>query len=151
MQENHSFSSSDTISVFSLVTISLGIISYVFVSWINGSKFDDAYRYATNIAVQLTSGKVAFQSQLKSANDRRLASDSIKIAESGHIGLDPWGRPLSYSLISNESGDKILFVISSGPNQKRETTDEIIKKTIQKSKYKLPLEESDDIVISRSL
>jgi type II secretory pathway pseudopilin PulG len=152
MKENQSFNTLDSISVFSLIITVMLIVVSIFYHNVTDHKLHLARERTYQLALQLVSGGYQGLQDEGKLNgvwtDRGPASIAkLDLNPEGRIGMDPWGSPYYYMLTNNTEGMRDVIVLSSGPNRKRETYDDVA----QNESAKLPSvfkAKGDDILVS---
>lgn len=126
IKENQHFTTIDSVSVFGLILV----VSFIFVSIMGNSLLDKkaeiAESDASRLASSLVSTNIAYYGlPEQSSAQRSIASEgtkpSLRLENSGRIGLDPWGRAYHYQIRKASRGRRVAIVLSMGPNMRLET------------------------------
>jgi hypothetical protein len=131
VKENQQFTTLDTISVISLVCGVLVLVGSILSNSLIDRRESRAMLRTEQLAVQILAGGYKFMhedSRLFGVNRVIASQPKVDIRPEGRIGMDPWGSPYYYRVIEDIRGDTFALVYSSGPNKKRESSDEIIAK-----------------------
>lgn len=120
--------SSGVILILGLVVLSLAIIATPWNRQFQDSRVETALHKAEVVGYQVV--QIYREAAKTSDNNKDRAPASISpetaipanIRSTGTMGLDPWGAPFRYRILSADpAGNVKILVWSSGPNQKVET------------------------------
>ncbi|KYG69140.1 hypothetical protein AZI87_07945 [Bdellovibrio bacteriovorus] len=132
-EQKQEFKSSGVLALLGLVGFSTAIIATPWNRQIQDSRSELArqkaevvgyqviqiYREATKSAANSHMPKTRIPASV--AEETALSPENIR--STGTMGVDPWGQPYKYRILSGNQVGKIRIVVwSSGPNQKVDTT-----------------------------
>ena len=128
-QEKQEFKSSGVLTLLGLVGISALIIATPWNRQVQDSSVEHALQNAEVVGYQVVqiyreASRTQGQYLAKSSKDRMPASaaPAEALRSTGTMGLDPWGQPYHYRILSAPDAPKVrILVWSAGPNKKVET------------------------------
>lgn len=132
-EQNQEFRSSGVLAITGLIGFCLAIIATPWNRQMQDSRAEAAVQNAEVVGyqvVQIYREAAKTTSSLEKNNSRKPASvaETTQISpeslrSTGTMGLDPWGAPYRYRILSSDTAGKVrILVWSTGPNQKVETT-----------------------------
>jgi len=121
------FSSSSVLSLFGLVTLSLVIISMPWNRQSQDPQAIQALQKAEVVGYQVVQiYREAAKAESASGSRSPASVDSTvplsQLRTTGTMGMDPWGMPYHYRILSSEKQKIRILVWSSGPNKRVEST-----------------------------
>lgn len=130
--EKQHFSSSGLLSLVGLMAVAIGIISTPWNRELQDQRIETARQKAEVVGYQVaqiyheaskTEGSLGGSSSRNPASVDGEGGLSLEnLRSSGTMGMDPWGEPYRYRILSTEkSGSIRVLVWSSGPNKRVET------------------------------
>lgn len=127
-EQNQEVRSSGMLLIVGLVAFSLAIIATPWNRQLQDSKVETALHKAEVVGYQVVQiyREAAKTTETKSRNPASISSGTpsfpANLRSTGTMGVDPWGAPFRYRIISaDDAGNVKILVWSSGPNQKVET------------------------------
>jgi type II secretory pathway pseudopilin PulG len=122
---------------FILAASLLGLLGFMAIpSWtrqLDEERIVGARRHAEVLGYQVfeiynESGRSSAASEVLNsrspASMRTTGGDSMNFREAGSIGIDPWGQPYRYKILSAAKDQLKVQIWSAGPNKAFETEDE---------------------------
>lgn len=158
-KEKHEFRSSSMLALLGLVVLSAVMIAVPWNRQTHDSRVQTARQKAEVVGYQVVqiyreSIKVSVSTDTK-PQGRGLASVQESngfpqnLRNVGTMGVDPWGEPYHYRLLSSDKAGFIrVLVWSSGPNKKLETNESIKEDVAQMGQ---PVYAGDDIGVVLSM
>lgn len=127
-EQNQTLKSSSMLMLFGLVSISLLIISTPWNRAVTDNKTEKTMQRAEIVGYQLVQlyreASKSMHGNVKSA--RGPASTAIDISDlrtTGTMGLDDWGQPFRYRILSTDQNKLRVLIWSSGPDKKVQTAE----------------------------
>lgn len=131
-KEKQTFKSSGLLSLVGLMAFSSAIIATPWNRQIQDSKSEIARQKAEVVGYQVVqiyreAAKNSVKSPISSGRgiasvDESQAFSPENLRSTGTMGVDPWGQPYRYRILSADKSGKVrILVWSTGPNQKVET------------------------------
>lgn len=133
-EEKQEFKSSGVLALLGLVGFSTAIIATPWNRQIQDSRIETARQKAEVVGYQvvqiyreaskpvLPSNKGSGRIPASVAESKSLSAERLR--STGTMGLDPWGQPYHYRILSADQSGKVrILVWSGGPNKKIETAD----------------------------
>ncbi|KHD88470.1 MAG: hypothetical protein OM95_08100 [Bdellovibrio sp. ArHS] len=131
-EQKQEFKSSGVLALLGLVGFSTAIIATPWNRQIQDSRTELARQKAEVVGYQViqiyreaaktTANSHAKSSRIPASVAQETALSPENIRSTGTMGLDPWGQPYKYRILSGHQAGKIRIVVwSSGPNQKVDT------------------------------
>ncbi len=130
IKEKQQVRSSGLLTMMGLVALSLGIISVPWNKSFQTSQSDECRQKAEVVGYQVAQiFREASKNNLQKdkigvRGPASVGGDSLAEARStGTMGLDPWGQPYRYRILSADPTHVRILVWSAGPNAKVETAE----------------------------
>ncbi|MEK2643861.1 hypothetical protein [Bdellovibrio sp. BCCA] len=133
-EEKQEFKSSGVLALLGLVGFSTAIIATPWNRQMQDSRIETARQKAEVVGYQvvqiyreaskshLHSNKVTGRNPASVEESKGINPENLR--STGTMGIDPWGQPYHYRILSTDSLGRVrILVWSAGPNQKIETAD----------------------------
>lgn len=132
MEEKQNFTTFDSFSVLALMAGVIVLVGAIVTNAMIDQRLERAQTRAQQLAAQILVGGISRSSMeyvknsksrtggASSNNDqsRGIASITpVEIDPTGRIGMDPWGTPFFYKISNHENGERMVEVISAGPDR----------------------------------
>lgn len=119
--EKQSLKSSSMLSMFFLVSLSLGIIATPWNRGSNDSSSEKALQRAEIVGYQFAQlyreASKNVHDTVKTAREPASAASALSdLRTVGTIGMDGWGRPYHYRILSTDQSKLRVLIWSSGPD-----------------------------------
>jgi hypothetical protein len=130
-EEKRAFTTFDSLSVLLLLFLGFGLVGSIITNTLVDQKEKIAFERTHQLAVQIAAGGykgLQDEAQIAYGIKERLPASSqpkVDIKPEGRIGMDPWGMPYYYVVREDHTGNRIVAVLSSGPNRSRESEEEL--------------------------
>lgn len=149
MTEKQEFTTYDSISLFVLLAICIGIITYICIDSFQVDKREIARHRAEKYALQILQFHRSNKGLLNNRGPASVDMGQTRMAKEGRIGMDPWGKAFYFQIVSKNVAEDVVVVLSSGPNRNLDSDRRAIE--IEADGASWSDMDHDDIVIKRRI